>query len=378
MTANVRELVVCSLEAWDDVWRRNQFLTDELLRRDPELRVLFVEPPSDVLYDLSRGKRPVAPKLRRVQDDGRLHAFRPLKLLPRLVGTSSDRYLRHQVLGAAKKTGFRRPLLWVNDVTYAPLMEETGWPGVYDVTDDWLLLDASTERELTRLRRLERIALRAADEVTVCSPGLAASRGRERDVTLIPNGVDVDHFRRPQPRPHDLPPSPVAVHVGSLHDARLDVDLVIELAKSVPHLSIALVGPCSLVARSRRRLESQTNLHLLGSRSYAAVPAYLQHADVIIVPHRVTPFTDSLDPIKAYECLAVARPTVATPVAGFRELNDTVTVVPALRFTAAVKAALSTATPTRAPGNGHIREWKHNAVAFGAVLERAASSDLHE
>ena len=81
------ELVVCSLEAWDDVWRRNQFLTDELLRSDPELRVLFVEPPTDVLFDLSRGKRPVAPKLRcvgRPTEDCRLSV--PLKLLPRRAG----------------------------------------------------------------------------------------------------------------------------------------------------------------------------------------------------------------------------------------------------------------------------------------------------
>ena len=52
------------------------------------------------------------------------------------------------------------------------------------------------------------------------------------------------------------------------------------------------------------------------------MPGYLQHADVVIVPHVVSPFTESLDPIKAYECLAVGRPTVATPVPGFRELGD--------------------------------------------------------
>ncbi len=40
---------------------------------------------------------------------------------------------------------------------------------------------------------------------------------------------------------------------------------------------------------------------LLGARPSADVPAYLQHADVLVVPHIVTPFTDSLDPIKLYE-----------------------------------------------------------------------------
>ena len=41
------DLVVVSLERWDDVWRRNQHLVAGLLQRDPDLRVLFVEPPAD-------------------------------------------------------------------------------------------------------------------------------------------------------------------------------------------------------------------------------------------------------------------------------------------------------------------------------------------
>ena len=59
------------------------------------------------------------------------------------------------------------------------------------MTDDWLLAPFA-ERELARLRSLDRIALAKPREVVVCSPGLAASRGRARDVTLIPNGVDVE------------------------------------------------------------------------------------------------------------------------------------------------------------------------------------------
>ena len=55
-TNGLRELVVCSLESWDEVWRRNQFFVDALRKRNPELRVLFVEPPADVLFDLRSGR----------------------------------------------------------------------------------------------------------------------------------------------------------------------------------------------------------------------------------------------------------------------------------------------------------------------------------
>ena len=194
------------------------------------------------------------------------------------------------------------PDSWLNDITFAPAISRTGWPTVYDVTDDWLLAPFSS-RELGRLRHLEAIALAEADEVVVCSPALVKSRGAERDVTLIRNAVDTRHYRRPRPRPSDLPAAPAAVYVGTLHDARLDISLVVDIARSNRELSVVLVGPDALRPTARRQLAGEKNIRILGARPYADLPGYLQHADVLIVPHRVTPFTDSLDPIKAYEYL---------------------------------------------------------------------------
>jgi teichuronic acid biosynthesis glycosyltransferase TuaH len=361
-------LVVCSLEAWDEVWRRNQYLVDGLLRRNPRLRVLFVEPPYDLVGGLRRGRPPAGPWLRAVAPTGRLWALRPVKPLPRRAGPWSDKALWWQVRRAAARLRLHRPVLWVNDTTYGPLIARTGWPSVYDVTDDWLLVPAPA-REHARLRRLEAVTLRDAGQVVVCSKGLADSRGAVRPTTLIPNGVDVEHFTRPHPRPPDLPPSKVAVYVGSLHDERVDVELVAELATRTPGLSLALVGPDLLSAGSRRRLAG-CGVSLLGPRPHALVPGYLQHADVVIVPHRVTPFTDSLDPIKAYECLAVGRPTVATEVAGFRGLGPPIASVPRSAFTARVGQALHAGTPRFAATPPRVEEirWEGRCRQFEEVL----------
>jgi glycosyltransferase involved in cell wall biosynthesis len=333
-------LVVCSLEPWDEVWRRNQFLVDILLRRNPQLRVLFVEPPADPTFDVASRRRPSIPSLRTIGYEGRLRALKPLKALPRRAGQFADAALRAQVRVAARALGFVHPTLWINDVTYAPLIGSTGWPAVYDVTDDWLAAPFS-KRELTRLTTLDDIALADADAVVVCSNALANKRGERRHVNLIPNAVDVAHFRRPTSRPEDLPEGQVAVYVGTLHESRLDVDLVLELARSLPALHVVLVGPDSLGGKSRARLLSEANVHLTGARPYNDVPAYLQHADVIIVPHLVNAFTESLDPIKAYECLATRTPAVATPIAGFRELKGQVEIASPASFADAVGAALN-------------------------------------
>ena len=89
---------------------------------------------------------------------------------------------------------------------------------------------------------------------------------------------------------------------------------------------------------------------MLGARPYDRIPAYMQHADVVIIPHLVNRFTESLDPIKAYECLAAGRPTVATPVAGFRELGPPIVTADRSRFVEATSTALAAAGPAGLPG----------------------------
>lgn len=361
------ELVVCSLEPWDDVWRRNQFLVRELLALVPGLRVLFVEPPADLALAVL-GRHSLAGRgLRRVGE--RHWVLRPLKLAPRSLGPFADRSLVRQVVGAAATVGFERPVLWVNDSVYAALLGRVAWPVLYDVTDDWLA--ASTPpRELSRRRAREADLLRESAAVVVCSPGLAATRGASRDVVVVPNGVDVDHFRAPVARPSDLPASPVAVYVGTLHEDRLDVALCVELAEHLPHVQLALVGPSSLKKSSLRLLGDQPNVHLLGPRPYVDVPGYLQHADVLVVPHVASPFTESLDPIKAYECMAVGTPTVATAVAGFRELAGRVDVAARDEFVAAVAAALD--RPSTADAGDDPPSWRARALRFAEVLDGVA------
>lgn len=349
----LQELVVCSLKAWDEVWNRNNFLTEALLRRNPRLRVLFVEPPSDPLFDLAQRRRPVLPRFTKITADGCLIAFRPVKPSPRRLGRWVDAALRGQVKLAARRLGFSAPVLWVNDVTYAPLIASTGWPSVYDVSDDWLLAPFAS-REVERLRALDEIALADADEVVVCSPTLAASRGRTRPVSLVQNAVDVEHFRRPRPRPRDLPESPVVVYAGTTHDARIDVPLVADLASALPEVRFAFVGPDAFSFGSRRQLEQFENVVFLGPRPYDDLPAYLQHADAVFVPHIVSPFMESLDPIKAYECLAINTPTVATPLPGFREHAEDLHIADRASFSLELADVLA-GRAARARGGGTPR-----------------------
>ncbi len=368
-------LVVCSLEEWGTVRRRVRILVDELVALDPQVRVLYVAPARDVPFDLAHGRIRglAAPSLERVHP--RVHVLRPRKWLPRVAGPAADRSLARQVSRAVARLGLVDPLVWVNDAGYAEFALATGWPTVYDVTDDWLLAPM-TPRQEARLRADDDRLLRGSGAVVVCSPDLARTRGRDRVVDLIPNGVDLDLFRTPQSRPATLPPSPVAVYVGTLHDERIDVALLEELAAARPDLHIALVGPDCLGAESSARLAAVPSVLRLGAQPYERVPAFLQHADVVLVPHQVNPFTESLDPIKAYECVAAGRPTVATPVAGFRGLGGPVVVRDRSGFVDAVVAVVDAAPAATPTGSGRpeVASWRERAEAMGDVMARVRSA----
>jgi glycosyltransferase involved in cell wall biosynthesis len=364
-------LVVCSLEEWGTVRRRIRIMVDELVAGDPHLSVLYVAPALDIPFELRQGRFTglFGPRMETVHP--RVHVLRPRKWLPRFLGPAADRSLGRQVATAVESLGLPHPLMWINDASYARFGLSTGWPTVYDVTDDWLLVPLAPHRA-ARLREDDALLLERSDAVVVCSPELARTRGTRREVEIIPNGVDVDLFRTPQTRPAALPPGPVAVYVGTLHEERIDVPLIVDLAEAQPKLQIALVGPDRLGPETSARLAGLPSIHLIGAQPYGRIPGFLQHADVVVIPHLVNPFTESLDPIKAYECLATGRPTVATPVAWFRELGPPIVVVDRSGFIDEVARLLDE------PPDGNrssrpqedVPTWRERAEAMLDVMQR--------
>ncbi|HKX68286.1 MAG TPA: glycosyltransferase, partial [Intrasporangium sp.] len=364
------DVVVMSLERWDDVWRRNQHLIAGLLRRDPRLRVLFVEPAVDPLHDLVQRQRPRWPRGLRpgpALPSGptkRLWLLESAKWLPRRLAPGVDARLAGEVVAATGRLGFEAPTLWVNDPDGAAVLEVTGWPALYDITDDWLLADRPPV-ETERRARAEELLMERAREVVVCSPTLARTKSKRRDVVLVPNAVDVAAYQRRQPRPSDLPAEPYALYVGTVHRDRMDVSLCLDTARALRGRGrLVVVGPLALSSGDRAGLE-RSGVVLLGPRPADQVPAYLQHAEVLVVPHVVTPFTDSLDPIKRYEYLAVGRPVVSTPVAGFRDAADhMITVVGASAFASAVAERVPDRSPRPVLPVSGVPSWRDRVAQF--------------
>jgi teichuronic acid biosynthesis glycosyltransferase TuaH len=348
-------VIFVSMEDWDQVWRRNQFVCATLAQRHPTMKILFVGMPVNVSRELRHGRLLLRAATVPAPGVAGVTVTHPVKLLPDSLpgGRAINGWLfRHHVRRVARLMGLGRregPVLWLNPhgaVHMAGRMGESAV--VYDVTDDWSQMSQSVAAaELVRRQDAELCG--KADAVIVCSERLAElKRPLNRNVHLILNGVDAGHYAGVLDGGAATPAAaagwrrPVLGYTGTVHPDRVDVELVRTVAERWAG-SVVLVGPDLLRGEDRERLDLP-NVHRVGPVAYADVPGVMAAFDVCVVPHRMTAFTESLNPIKLWEYLAAGKPIVSTDVAGFRDFPELVRLArTADEFVAAAHAAVAEA-----------------------------------
>jgi glycosyltransferase involved in cell wall biosynthesis len=136
-------------------------------------------------------------------------------------------------------------------------------------------------------------------------------------VVRIGNGVECDHFARPQPVPADLAalPRPWIGYVGLLSHF-LDFDVLEALRAARRGGTLVLIGPGSPATDGAiAALRARDGVAVLGPKPYAEVPAYMQALDVGVIPFRAQdPFVRGINPNKVYQYLASGRPVITTPL----------------------------------------------------------------
>ena len=63
-------------------------------------------------------------------------------------------------------------------------------------------------------------------------------------------------------------------------------------------------------------------MRLLGSKSYADIPAYLYNFDACLIPFLLNQVTKATDPVKLYEYFSLGKPVVATDMAELAQCGD--------------------------------------------------------
>ena len=129
--------------------------------------------------------------------------------------------------------------------------------------------------------------------------------------------MDCAHFgkaRKPETRvPEDIAAlaRPVLGYIGVV-DERMDYELLLKLADANPSRSIAMIGPVLKVEQNS--LPVRRNIHWLGRRAYADLPACCKGFDACLMPFALNEATEYINPTKALEYMAAGKPVVSSAI----------------------------------------------------------------
>jgi UDP-galactopyranose mutase len=303
-------LVVFSHLRWDFVYQRPQHLLSRLAHRRT---VLFVEEPvfdpdGEPRWEFSSPApgvtvcRPHTP----VDTPGFSDPQTPL-LAP----------LVRQLVAARAAGGYD---LWFYTPMALPLADGLAPRAtVYDCMDELSAFKSAPPQLLVREAEL----LRRADVVFTGGPSLyRAKKDRHPNAHCFPSSVDAAHFGAAAGSPLSDPPDQAAIPHPRLGffgviDERLDLDLLAAVAAARPDWQLVLVGP--VVKIDPAALPRAANIHYLGQKCYADLPAYLAGWDVAMLPFARNEATRFISPTKTLEYMAAGKPIVSTPITDVAE-----------------------------------------------------------
>jgi uncharacterized SAM-binding protein YcdF (DUF218 family)/glycosyltransferase involved in cell wall biosynthesis len=353
-------LCISSID-WDFIWQGHQEIMSTLAAQGH--RVLFLENTgvrSPKFRDLPRLRQRIRNWWKGTggfrEERPNLFVFSPIVLpLPysRIARWLNRVWLVHSIRRWMRAVGFARPVVWTFLPT--PLAHELIGhldPAltVYYCIDDL----ASSSLEARRIASSEVEMFQKADLVFVTSEKLRERAAQASShVHFFPFGVRFHSFEEARLAPRAAPADiaklkrPIVGYVGGMHQW-IDQDLVVDIARRLPHVTFAFVGPeqCDL-----SRLHACANIVLLGGKPHSSLPAYIREFDVGIVPYRLSDYTSNVYPTKLNEYLSMGIPVVATDLLEIR------------RFTA---------------DHGNVVEIAANAEAFAAAIERILKSPQAE
>ena len=370
--------------SWHGLRQRHQQIMGRLGRSMP---VLYVESPRDLwssLRSVFRGQMQLQQLFRSRELETGIHVFSPvvpfsLRRYPRL-NRLYLRWLAARLRALARRLGFAKPVLWVSYPLAEPLVGALGEKfACYDCCDE--LTDLPPKMARIILDSEERLLHKVAVVFVTSEPLLQSLGARHPNVHLIPNAADVAHFAKARaenlPCPADLAAlkKPLIGFIGSVQHW-VDVSLIADGARRRPGWNWVIIGG---IHKDISCLDGLPNVHLLGTKHYDELPAYLRQLDVCLVPFEPKPIVHAADPIKVYEYLAAGKPVVSTAIPRLRVFGDAVRIATGPEeFVAQIERALAedsdeAARRRMAIASGH--SWDSRVKQILAVWNACAAAD---
>ena len=339
-----RDFIVFGLQPWDiTIGSTCKYTALEISKKN---RVLFVNPPiirSTMMKDrnqpqvarrinILKGKEPdliqISPTLwvlfpkTVIESINWLNAHKLFDFFNKI----NERRFAAKIKEAIQKLQFKNYLILDDNSMYIGFyLKEFLKPNLFI----YLLRDAVTQVAYHKKHgtTLEPLLIQKSD-LTVTNSEYFCNFARQYNPNsfLIGQGCDVTLYQDPDgslPVPEEIRnlPHPVIGYTGALTTIRLDIDILVYIAKSRPSWTLALVGPEDEKFRNSE-LHQLPNVRFFGRKNPEALPGYIKGFDVALNPQIVNPITDVNYPLKIDEYLAMGKPVVATKTTFMQYFKD--------------------------------------------------------
>jgi glycosyltransferase involved in cell wall biosynthesis len=194
-----------------------------------------------------------------------------------------------------------------------------GIPFLFDVTDNWELVDLSLAGRIYKII-LKPLLARFSHAVSCTSQRQYDyfNKRRKRQTVLISNGINpklLAQLDREKSRPLSGPSSdPVVNFIGSLRDW-YDFDLLFEVFSELPGIHLHIYGTGPLQDRLMERCGSIPNIHMHGNLEPSLSAPLLHRSQFGILPLKINELNHSTCPIKLFDYWGASKAVISSPVA---------------------------------------------------------------
>ncbi|MEO1050711.1 MAG: glycosyltransferase [Bacteroidota bacterium] len=338
-----KDIIIVADQPWDiDIGSNIKNIAREFAKHN---RVLYVNPPLDRISKIRKKRDPKIQKrlnvIKGYENDLVNNVDNLWILYPKMVAESinwvkpaglynrlnylNNKRLAEEIKRSADCLGFQNFVIFNDSLMFKGLyLKELLNPSVHIYyTRDYLIIQPYFKRHGIRC---EAEIMDKSDLVVANSTYLRDyAKQHNRNAYYVGQGCETEMFSEELVKevPEEMKeiPRPRITYVGYLTNMRLDIELLLSIAKSRPQWSLVLVGPED-EAFNNSQLHDLQNVYFLGPKAPDSLPAYVKGADVCINPQQINPLTIGNYPRKIDEYLAMGKPTVATATKAMEVFED--------------------------------------------------------
>jgi glycosyltransferase involved in cell wall biosynthesis len=343
-----------------DWWGMNPSSAMHIMKRLAEKnRILYINPFSSDLLGEKKGMLKRIPRkvksiskwMRNPQRN--LFVFSPIFLpfhgIP-FIDNLNNVLLRKQILSVCKLIGIKRPILWVENLRAADMLD---WFDsrliIYHVSDLF-----TESRYIVNKQKLQERENRVIDKsnllICVSKSIHNVKSAKHANVHYLPHGVDYKLFREATEKRESAEEvihikRPIAGYFGTM-TANNDIELIEWCARRLPEVSFVLAG--QITSGDYSELSSISNVHLIGKIPYEKIPSLCASFNVCMLQWKMSKWIEYCNPLKMFEYMASGKPIVSVPIKEAMKYSDIISIAYSKeQFAGAIRWELLNDTPER-------------------------------